>query len=371
MSETAAPAVTTEAPPKIAVSMEEAPSGGPLTVQPATSLNTYAFEPVTFTQLMWWARKIFAAGIAPASCDTLEKVIITIQTGRELGFTLMQSFRWIYIVNGRPALWTAAKVALVQQSPFCEYFHVVESTDTTCTVKFKRKNNPERTVRWSITDAQRAGLLTKETDPKSPWVKYPRKMIMWRCESDACDEGFPDVAGGLDTVEAARDQDIRDVDHRVEPRIVLPGGAANQAADDAPPADSATTTATTGTPVSATAPVAPPVHKVNEATGEGPRPATEGDTFRACAAMIEKAVKDTEIAKARVAIVAGAVEKKLTMVELRELFTALLARCQTATQCNYAADAIADLKAHTPEDVREAMTKEYRAAKAERASRTS
>jgi hypothetical protein len=313
-------------------------------------VNQYAFEPSTFAQLEWWADKIWQSAIIPESIKKKEHVFIIIATGRELGFTMMQSLRWLYIVNGRVALWTAAKVALIQQSPLCEYFHVVESTDKICTVRFKRKGNPERLATWTIDDAIRAKLAN---DPKrDPWVKYPKKMLMWRCESDAADEGFPDVAGGLMTVESARDMDAMEVVDRTAD-VQLPPVAITPSLPSAPVAAGPSLPRTPEPVSDAEGNRAPePVEDRAEAKEAAaldptPPPAEETPTNPVLGELTKliAAAKDIPtIVAAKDAILKAATEGTIGADDVKPLIVLLLGRCGSPADRNRVSEIVVALR---------------------------
>lgn len=106
----------------------------------------------------------------------------------------------IAVINGRPSIWGDAMLALVKGSGLLEY--IAETpTDTHCTVKIKRVNEPETTRSFSLEDAKKAGLLGKA----GPWTQYPKRMMQMRARSWALRDAFPDVLKGIYSAEEARD----------------------------------------------------------------------------------------------------------------------------------------------------------------------
>lgn len=135
----------------------------------------------------------------PASC------MLAIQAGSEIGLAPLQALQSIAVVNGRPAVFGDAALAVAKASPVCEY--VVEKIDgdgeqmvATCTAK--RRGYPEPTVvRFSVADAKKAGLWGKT----GPWTQYPKRMLQMRARGFALRDAFPDVLKGLVTAEEAQD----------------------------------------------------------------------------------------------------------------------------------------------------------------------
>ena len=135
----------------------------------------------------------------PASC------MLAIQCGAEIGLAPLQALQSIAVVNGRPAVYGDAALAVVKASHVCEY--VIEGCDgdgdqmvATCTAQ--RKGYPQPTVvKFSVADAKKAGLWGKS----GPWSQYPRRMLQMRARGFALRDAFPDVLKGLVTAEEAHD----------------------------------------------------------------------------------------------------------------------------------------------------------------------
>jgi len=134
-----------------------------------------------------------------------ESCLLAIQHGSEIGLSPMQSLQNIACINGRPAIWGDAALAVAMASPVCE--SVTESIDgegdsmvATCTAKRRGYEKPT-VVRFSVADAKKAGLWGKS----GPWTQYPRRMLQLRARGFALRDAFPDVLKGLVTAEEAQD----------------------------------------------------------------------------------------------------------------------------------------------------------------------
>jgi hypothetical protein len=96
-------------------------------------------------------------------------------------------------------------MALVQASAVCEGIEEsFENEDTMQMVAVcvaHRKNRKPVVARFSIADAQRAGLWNKQ----GPWTAYPKRMLQMRARGFALRDAFPDVLKGLITAEEAQD----------------------------------------------------------------------------------------------------------------------------------------------------------------------
>jgi hypothetical protein len=126
--------------------------------------------------------------------------LIAMQWGAELGLKPLQALQNLAVINGRPALWGDAVIALVRSSPLCEF--VIETDDgSTATCRVKRRGEPEQQRTFSMDDARAAGLLGKS----GPWTQYPRRMRQMRARAFALRDVFPDVLRGMPMAEEVMD----------------------------------------------------------------------------------------------------------------------------------------------------------------------
>jgi len=137
--------------------------------------------------------------------------MLAIQCGAEIGLAPLQALQSIAVVNGRPAVYGDAALAVVKASHVCEY--VTEAVDgdgdqmvATCTAQ--RRGYPQPTVvTFSVADAKKAGLWGKS----GPWSQYSRRMLQMRARGFALRDAFPDVLKGLVTAEEAQDYPVHNV----------------------------------------------------------------------------------------------------------------------------------------------------------------
>lgn len=130
----------------------------------------------------------------PANC------LIAMQWGAELGLKPLQALQNLAVINGRPALWGDAVIALVRSSPLCEF--VIETDDgSAATCRVKRRGEPEQSRTFSVDDAKQAGLQGKQ----GPWSQFPKRMRQMRARAFALRDVFPDVLRGLPVAEEIMD----------------------------------------------------------------------------------------------------------------------------------------------------------------------
>lgn len=75
-----------------------------------------AIVPTNTGEVMQLAKMIVGSGMAPKGMDRPEKAAVAIIAGMEAGLNPMQSLNNIAVINGRPAMWGDAVLALVQAS---------------------------------------------------------------------------------------------------------------------------------------------------------------------------------------------------------------------------------------------------------------
>jgi hypothetical protein len=94
--------------------------------------------------------------------------------GAEAGLGRMQSLAKIAVINGRPTMAAEAMRALILRAGHDLW--VDELTITRCTMAGRRRDSDAISrVTWTMDDAKRAGLATKQA-----WRMYPRQMLLAR-----------------------------------------------------------------------------------------------------------------------------------------------------------------------------------------------
>lgn len=161
----------------------------------------FDLSPQTFEQALTFCDYLAESDLVPkdfkgkpANC------LIAIQWGAELGLKPLQALQNLAIINGRPALWGDAVIALVRSSPLCEY--ITEGDDGgTAVCRVKRRGESEEVRTFSMDDAKVAGLLGKS----GPWTQYPKRMRQMRARAFALRDVFPDVLRGMPIAEEVMD----------------------------------------------------------------------------------------------------------------------------------------------------------------------
>lgn len=131
----------------------------------------------------------------------IAKALTIVYKGKELGLPPLYSLSSINIIKGKPCLSAELMLALIYKKypdAKIEFITPIESADKECEVLFSRPNGSPQKFRFTIKDAERAGLLS---NPNSSWVKYPQAMLRARAISMGARAVFPDAIMGCYTPE--------------------------------------------------------------------------------------------------------------------------------------------------------------------------
>jgi hypothetical protein len=123
-----------------------------------------------------------------------ERAFVLMAAAAALGFEPLQGLAGMRDVDGKPSPSADMLVAACLRHEACSRFVEIESTDKSSTWETERSGNVIRES-FSWDDAQRAGLVR----PKSPWEKYPRKMLSARAKAALARRVYPDVCFGMYT----------------------------------------------------------------------------------------------------------------------------------------------------------------------------
>jgi hypothetical protein len=163
----------------------------------ATTSQSFDLSPRNFDEAWRMAEILADSDMVPRDFKGKPgNCLVAMQWGSEVGLKALQALQNIAVINGRPALWGDAVIALVRGSPLCEF--VIETDDgSTATCRVKRRGEPEQAKTFGMDDAKTAGLLGKA----GPWTQYPKRMRQMRARAFALRDVFPDVLRGMAVAE--------------------------------------------------------------------------------------------------------------------------------------------------------------------------
>ena len=135
--------------------------------------------------------------------------------GKEIGLGVMAALQNIAVINGKPSIYGDAALALVKSHPSYEGIQETYDANTaSCKCTIRRKGDAPVSQVFSMDDAQRAGLLSKD----GPWKTYPRRMLQMRARAWAIRDAFPDVLNGISVGEEAADIPMKNITPDPVPR---------------------------------------------------------------------------------------------------------------------------------------------------------
>jgi len=193
-----------------------------LTTQPATKqvvpIGNRGIAPSSMDDLYRFATAVAKSGLAPKGIETPEAIFVALEMGLEVGLPMMAALQNIAVINGRPAIWGDAQLAVVRSTGelalFEEWYEeggkrlprnpaaFTDATSAVCRVQ-RHGYEPAETA-FSVADAKRANLWGKA----GPWTQYPARMLKHRARSFALRDQFGDALRGLRTVEEVQDDPV-------------------------------------------------------------------------------------------------------------------------------------------------------------------
>lgn len=199
------------------------------TTEMTSAKNTSAIEraPVvagqirlsSFNQLWTFIQRIVQTDFVPAAYRNKPfEALACVQYGSEIGLGIMQSLRWIAVINGMPSAYGDGLIGLVHASGKVEYFKEYFDEDTMTAHCEAKRTDQDSIFKYSYSkqDAITAQLWNKKTKrgKDTPWVTSPKRMLQHRARGFVLRDGFADVLGGLITREEAQDypQELEIVD---------------------------------------------------------------------------------------------------------------------------------------------------------------
>jgi len=203
-----------------------------------------------------FATAVSKSGLAPKGIETPEAIFVALEMGLEVGLPMMAALQNIAVINGRPAIWGDAQLAVVRSTGelalFEEWYEekgkrltrnpMAFSDETAAVCRVQRQGYEPAETAFSVSDAKRANLWGKA----GPWSQYPARMLKHRARSFALRDQFGDALRGLRTVEEVQDDPVATARNVTPPMFVsapTPAPEPEVAPEPAPVAEVAQETA--------------------------------------------------------------------------------------------------------------------------------
>lgn len=192
----------------------------------AAGNSPMAIIPSRLADVVDMAAAIFASGLAPDSFKNQDQVTVAILKGLELGLPPLQALESIAVINGRAGIWGDVGLALILRSGLLEAFdegYRGEGDAHEAWITMKRKGLPSMTKTFSVADAKVArlwegvGIPAGDKRERSPWVRHPDVMLLWRARWRLWRALFTDVMKNMPGAEELQGEVI-DVSPNVPPK---------------------------------------------------------------------------------------------------------------------------------------------------------
>jgi hypothetical protein len=149
------------------------------------------------------AEILLKSGMLPKELNTKEKIAVLIMKAKELNMPPLEAISHLYVVNQKVAIDSSGMLALILRSGLAKKIQFGgDGASAWC--EMERKDGViSFKYTFTIEDARRAGLLNKES-----WQKYTKELLVARAISGCARKVFPDVVGGLYTVEELGGEEV-------------------------------------------------------------------------------------------------------------------------------------------------------------------
>lgn len=150
----------------------------------------------SINELLNLATALSKSGLMPNGLSKPEAILAIALKGQELGIPPMAAIAGITVIQGKPIVSPQLMLSLVERSGKLQDWRIIEESNEAVAVEFIRRGRSPVSKRFSMEDAKKMGLASKDN-----WQKQPRTMMQWRAIAAAIRVAFPDVIDGCYTPE--------------------------------------------------------------------------------------------------------------------------------------------------------------------------
>lgn len=134
---------------------------------------------------------------------------VAIMKGAALGLDPVAALEAIYVISGKPALYTRSMVALTLSAGHQIWTENASNSEVTVCGRRRGSDHVERST-WDTARAKTAGL-----DKNQQYARHPEAMLYARAAGDICRRIAPDVLAGLSySVEELQEDDTTTIIQR-------------------------------------------------------------------------------------------------------------------------------------------------------------
>lgn len=134
------------------------------------------------------AEKLKDSKALPSTITNGAQLMMVMMAGYEAGMTPIESINSYYIINGKITIWGRAVLSQAKRAGIKVKW--LESTEKVATVMLTDTSGETHTETYTIEDATKALLLSKDN-----WKKYPKDMLRWKVLGRGVNFFCPEVIG--------------------------------------------------------------------------------------------------------------------------------------------------------------------------------
>jgi hypothetical protein len=157
------------------------------------------------------ANELIKSNFLPASIKTPEQAMMIILKGRELGIPPIQALSQIAVIQGKPTMSAELMLSQIMRLHPRTKISFSERSNEVCTIKVQRYGCEPSVFSYTIGDAEKAGLLLKDS-----WRKYPRAMLHARAVSEMARSLFADAISGVSYTPEEMGKEVNDEGEVIE-----------------------------------------------------------------------------------------------------------------------------------------------------------
>lgn len=148
------------------------------------------------TQAEWNTMNMIAqtlkmGGVLPKGIDTVQKMVVVLQAGREIGLAPMESLNSLYFVNGKVAMYGEAVPNQILRAGHRIVWGKCNAEEATVTI-IRGDDNQKMTTTFTMKEAQERGYTNNPI-----YKKFPENMLKWRALSMTAKFIAPDALRGI------------------------------------------------------------------------------------------------------------------------------------------------------------------------------
>jgi hypothetical protein len=151
------------------------------------------------------AQTLRQGGVLPKSIDTVPKMIVALQAGREIGLAPMEAMNSLYFVNGKVAMYGEAVPNQIMRAGHQIKWGKCDATQAEVTI-IRGDNGEKMTTKFTMKEAEERGYTSNQV-----YKKFPENMLKWRALSMTAKFIAPDALRGVQ-IKEVMEAEVIDVD---------------------------------------------------------------------------------------------------------------------------------------------------------------